>query len=63
MAKYLLLVKIPSDKYYFRDIMYLFLASVERSDDVEDQFKDDIHKNIFSPTTTSLIKNNLRIFL
>jgi hypothetical protein len=30
MAKYLISVKIPNDRYYFRDILCLFLAAVDR---------------------------------
>ena len=27
MSKYLILAKIPNDKYYFKDVMLLFLAA------------------------------------
>lgn len=30
MAKYLILIKIPNDKYYFKDVLLLFLAAAER---------------------------------
>lgn len=49
MAKFLLLEKIPNDKYYFKDVMLLFLASAEREDSRGKEYRDDIIKQILMP--------------
>ncbi len=48
MAKYLILYRIPTDKYYFKDALYIFVASIEKTDQAR-EFKDDVQRKILTP--------------
>ena len=63
MAKYLMLTKIPNDKYYFRDAMLLFLAAADRPDSQASTYMTDIAKQILMPETTKLIRENFNDIL
>ena len=60
MAKYLMLSKIPNDKYYFKDAMLMFLAAANRDPSKKESYKTDIVKQILMHETTKLIRENFR---
>ena len=56
MARFLILYKIPNETEYFLDVVLAFLAASNRKGS---NFNDAVIKQILTPETTSLIKNNL----
>ena len=42
MARYLLLTKIPNDKYYFRDAMLMFLTAADHLSHQSSAYMQDI---------------------
>jgi hypothetical protein len=59
MARHLILTKIPSDKYYFKDALLVFLAAADREERRAREYKDNIIAQILPHENTSLLKNNL----
>ncbi len=51
-------MRIPTDKYYFKDALYIFVSSIEKNEQVK-EFKEDIQKKILLPETINTVRNNL----
>lgn len=59
IAKYLITRRIPNDNYYFKDVLFLFLTAIKIDENRMRDYWDALQRHILTPTTTSLIRDNL----